>query len=128
MAVDAKLMQELIARRKRNLTGRKAWSAAYHFSAFGAAVLSALAAIILVPDSWSSWAKDPATVLAGASALLGTIAAVGGFERKWRANAKSTAELDALILDAESGNADDNKIRAGLQVVIRKHDEMLAKA
>ena len=120
------LLNEIDKRRKYHTLGRRMWTLAYHVAVYGAAVLSAAAAVILVPDSWATWAKDPAVVLAAVAALLSTVSGLGGFERKWRANANTVVELELLKLDAELGVIDAKAGRDRLEKIMRTHAADLA--
>lgn len=73
--------------------GSRAWSAAHHGSLGFAAVLSAAAAVVSKLSFGTPAQRSDATaILAGIAALLATLAASGGFERKWRTNRVNRAD------------------------------------
>ena len=75
------------------------WSGIYWGFSFGAAALSALAALILKLESFlknEGVKKDLAAMLSICAALLVTVSTSGDFHRKWQANRIAAAELERL--------------------------------
>ena len=73
------------------------WSGLYWGFAWGAAILSALAGLILKLESFLSNEKvkrDLAALLSVSAALLITISTSGDFQRKWQANRTASAEIE----------------------------------
>lgn len=73
------------------------WSFLYWGFAWGAAVLSALAGLILKLESLGQdekRKKDIAALLTTTAALLVTISTGGDFQRKWQANRTAAAEIE----------------------------------
>lgn len=109
--------------------GSKLWSAIHHWSLAVSALLSALATLVLK----SEWIKtlvvtcrdDVAAGLAATATLVTTLAASGGFGRKWQANRRSRGRLDQVQIDFESTKADPQKIREDLKDIIREHDDSI---
>ena len=95
----------------------KLWSAVHHSFVFGGAILSALAAIVLQLDlNVSEISKtDLATLIAGAAALVSTIAASGGFARKWRTNRLIKIRLIQLEIDLLNPEVESANIRQDLK-------------
>jgi hypothetical protein len=80
-------------------TNASRWSGIYWGFSFGAAGLSALAALILKLESFlrnEGVKKDVAAVLSVCAALLVTVSTSGDFHRKWQANRIAAAELERL--------------------------------
>jgi hypothetical protein len=105
--------------------GSRLWSTAHHGSLFLAAALSAAAALILKLDSLAEWSgrTDLAATVSALAALLGTLAASGGFQRKWRANRQGRGKLDQLLIDLSADGADATKARAELKEIIAHEDQ-----
>lgn len=107
--------------------GSKLWSAVHHWSLAVSALLSALATLVLK----SEWIKtfvvtcrdDVAAGLAAAATLVTTLAASGGFGRKWQANRRSRGRMDQIKIDFSNRQVDPQKIREDLKEVIREHDD-----
>jgi hypothetical protein len=109
--------------------GSKAWSLAHHVTAYGAAILSvAVGFIVQRPETWTlgGISRDSlSTCLALLAALLATIAATGGFERKWHSNRLSRSKVDLLELDLLDPSPDFRAIRAELKLIIASHDRAI---
>ena len=109
--------------------GSKLWSTVHHWSLAVSALLSALATVVLK----SEWIKsfvvayrdDVAAGLAAAATLVTTLAASGGFGRKWQANRRSRGRMDQVRIDFSSPNADSEKIRDELKKIIKEHDDSI---
>jgi len=102
----------------------RAWSALYHFFLFGAAILSAAAALTLqlktIPLVEQSRA-DLATIFSALASLIGVISVSGGFARKWRANRMTKAALEQIEIELMDPNCDPGKIRSKLAEMKRIH-------
>jgi hypothetical protein len=99
----------------------KLWSAVHHTFLFGGAVLSAVAAIILqldmpVPEASTT---NLAILIAGAAALTSTIAASGGFERKWRTNRLIKIRLIQLEIDLINPDVENVNLRQDLKDIVQ---------
>lgn len=95
--------------------GRKAWSFAYHFTIFSSAVLSAAAAVVPQLHSLKDWPykNDLTSTLAGLAALFISLATLGGFNRKWRANRTSNGkvlQLEGELLTREPNASDVERL------------------
>ncbi len=85
------------------------WTGCYHFTIYGAAILSAIAALILEVDVLSEY-ENLAPVFAGLAALLTTVSGLGGFQRKWQTCRKTNKSLSDLRVDAKYGNASASEV------------------
>jgi hypothetical protein len=105
--------------------GSRWWSTAHHSSLYLAAGLSGASALLLKLDSLKQWhyATDVAAVASAVAALLGTIAASGGFERKWRANRLSRGKVEELRIDLADDSADAKTMRDRLKAIIVAEDQ-----
>jgi hypothetical protein len=106
--------------------GQMAWSFAHHISLFGATVVSITTGFILQLDQdlfGHLSNKTVSTLLALGAAVLSGMAAVGGFERKWRANRLSRGRLDELRIDFMDERHDLGNARKRLKAMIRLHDQ-----
>jgi hypothetical protein len=86
------------------------WSSLYWGFAWGSAVLSALAGLILKVESFlpnEKLKKDVAALLAMSAALLVTISTSGDFQRKWQANRTASAEIERTGYAFLERNAED---------------------
>ena len=75
------------------------WSFAYFGSLFFSAVCAALAGLVIKLEFFiknEALKKDLAAVLAMLSALLITLATVGGFHQRWSANRLAAAKIERL--------------------------------
>ena len=92
----------------------KLWSAVHHGFAFGAAILSAAAALLLQLKSLNfteAGRADAAAALAAIASLVGVISVSGGFAKKWRANRITKGTLEQLQIDLMDPACDLGKIR-----------------
>jgi hypothetical protein len=110
--------------------GSKLWSAVHHWSlAVSAFLLSALATLVLK----SEWIKtlvvtyrdNVAAGLAAAATLVTTLAASGGFGRKWQANRRSRGRMDQVKIDFSNPKTDPQKIREDLKTIIQQHNDSI---
>jgi len=86
------------------------WSFAYFGCTFGAAILSAMASVILKLDllaSRDALRKDLAAISAALAALLITLATMGRFEEKWRANRLAASAMENTAYDLAKPGADE---------------------
>jgi hypothetical protein len=90
----------------------KLWSGVHHGFLFGGAILSASAAVLLQIKPEQTLL---ATVLAGTAALTTTLAASGGFERKWKANRLIKVRLLQLEIDLLNPGVKPDSIRQALK-------------
>ena len=126
-ASSPEALKDLLYRRRRWYDrGSRLWSTAHHGSLFLAAVLSAASALTLKLDTLARWPErtDLAATLSALAALLGTLAAGGGFQRKWQANRQARGKLDQLIIDQANG-ADANKVGEALKGIIEHEDKSI---
>jgi hypothetical protein len=105
--------------------GQRGWSIAHHITIFGSIVCSIVAGAILQ-------AKEPtysgyAAVLTSIAAALTSLAAAGGFERKWRSNRLSRSRVDGLLIDIESDAPNIPDLASQLKDIIARHDEEIVK-
>jgi hypothetical protein len=82
--------------RRQFRRGSAGWALTYHLCLFGAAVLSASAALMIKISALDNLAA----VLATLAALLTTLSAVGDFQRKWQGDRDAFYALDELLLRA----------------------------
>lgn len=109
--------------------GSKLWSAIHHWSLAVSALLSALATLVLKSE-WINtlvvtYRDDVAAGFAAAATLVTTLAASGGFGRKWQANRRSRGRMDQVRIDLSSPEADPRKIREDLKCIIKEHDDSI---
>jgi hypothetical protein len=83
--------------------GSKLWSTVHHWSLAVSALLSALATLVLKSE-WINtlvvtYRDDVAAGFAAAATLVTTLAASGGFGRKWQANRRSRGRMDQVRID-----------------------------
>jgi hypothetical protein len=99
------------------------WSIAHHSFLFGAAILSAAAALILQLKSGISdpARSDWASVCAAIASVIGVVSAIGGFDRKWRTNRLTKARLEELQIDLMQDDFDSAKLRDDIKTMIRAH-------
>jgi hypothetical protein len=103
--------------------GSHLWSAAHHGSLYVAAILSAGAALVLKLSILQDWTlrEDVSAAAAAAAALLGTLAASGGFDLQWRANRISRDKIDELRIDLTDDATSLHDIRTRLKAVVDAH-------
>ena len=103
----------------------KLWSLVHHLFLFGAAIISALAALILQlkTNILGIDYNTVGTVFAALAALLGTIAGAGGFRRKWQTNRLTRNRLDELMIDLTNPSCNSDKIREKLKEIWREHNK-----
>jgi hypothetical protein len=107
--------------------GSRLWSMVHHGSLYLAAVLSASTALILKLELFKDIAArgDIAAILAAFAALLGTLAATGGFQRKWRSNRINRGDLDQLRVDFMNPQAQLEEIRTRLKEILARHTKII---
>jgi len=121
------LVDKIEKRKTRYDRGSHWWSVAHHSSLYLAAGFSAASALLLKLDSLRHWhyATDVAATASSVAALLGTIAASGGFERKWRANRISRGRIEELEIDLQNDSADAKSVRERLKAIMAAEDEAI---
>ena len=100
--------------------GQKSWSLAYHATIFGSIICSVAAGALLQVKSVSLGGYS--TVLTSVAAALTSLAAAGGFERKWRSNRLSRSHVDCLLIDIEAESPNLPDLASQLKDIIAKHD------
>jgi hypothetical protein len=68
-----------------------------------------------------------AALLTSCAAALSSIAAAGGFQRKWRSNRLSRSKVDGLLLDIEADDARIPDLARQLKEIIAGHDREVVK-
>jgi len=119
------LKAEISKRRDSHYKGQRQWSFVHHTTTFGAAILSLVVVTISQTKDWTLTTLSRDTLIALISllaAVLATLAAKGGFERKWTANQMTRSKLDALHLDLLSDQTDLTKVKDELKRIIAEHD------
>ncbi|RBH49320.1 hypothetical protein C3F00_035645 [Pseudomonas sp. MWU13-2860] len=71
--------------------------------------------------------KGYSTVLTSVAAALSSLAAAGGFERKWKSNRLSRSRVDGLLIDIEAGTYSMSELACQLKEIISKHDLDITK-
>ncbi|KVH78754.1 hypothetical protein WJ41_35175 [Burkholderia ubonensis] len=106
----------------------KLWSLLYHGFVFGAATLSAAAALILQLKSIGiepTSRTDLATALAAVSSLVAVISASGGFAAKWRANRITKGTLEQIQIDLMDPACELANIREQLKRMKHVHNSAI---
>ncbi|MEM8951830.1 MAG: hypothetical protein AAGA21_08410 [Pseudomonadota bacterium] len=103
----------------------KFWSFLHHSFLFGAALLSACAALILTIDNPSLFISDAdlAAILSAIAAFMGVISGSGGFQRKWETNRETLSELKQIEIDLMSENINIDGVKMKLKEIIYNHDK-----
>lgn len=107
--------------------GSRMWSSVHHGSLFLSAILSAAAALVLKLESAVPQASrnDTAAMLATGAALAATLAAAGGFSRKWRSNRISRGRLEQVRIDLTDPQCDLSAVRGTLKEIVAEHDRQI---
>lgn len=121
------LLQSIDRYSRRFGFGSRAWSALHHGALYLAAILSTASALLLKSDFVHDIANkgDIAAACSAVAALFGTLAAAGGFQRKWQANRIDRGEIEQIRLDLASDTAALDDIRARLKALIERHDKSI---
>lgn len=108
----------------------KFYSMMHHGLIFAGAILSFGAAIVLQVNGGlgALSAENWATILASAAGLAATIAGIGLFEPKWRANRNSRTKCEVLLLELVSAEVDLEKIRSEFGEALFFHDNGISGA
>jgi hypothetical protein len=114
------LKEEALKWRNKFNKGQKNWSAVHYTTVFGSIILSVFAGAVLQFKSGEAMAI--ATVLTSLAAALSSLAAAGGFERKWRSNRLSRSRIDGLLMDIEGDSPNLPELTKQLKDIIMKHD------
>ena len=101
-------------------TGQKLWSFAHHATLYASIICSVVATALLQIKNLDT---GYASVFASMAAALTSLAAAGGFERKWRSNRLSRSRVDCLLIDIEKDNPNINDLANQLKDIIEKHDQ-----
>jgi hypothetical protein len=110
------LLVQVRGARRRFRRGSAAWALAYHGSLFGAAILSAAAALLIkVPPAPL---EDLAAVSATIAALLTTLSSVGNFQTKWFGNRNAFHALDELLIDVDDPEVAISDLRREFKRVV----------
>src|SRR5262249_18384519 len=118
------LVRYVAAQLREETLWTKLWSAVHHGSTFGAAILSAGAALLLQPKSLhvgDGGRAEAAGALAAAASLIGVISVSGAFAKKWRANRLTKGTLEQLQIDLMNPTCDLAKVRAALKEMKQVH-------
>jgi len=105
--------------------GQKNWSVAHHVTVFGSIICSISAGAFLQVKSVDL--VGFAAVLTTIAAALTSLAAAGGFERKWRSNRLSRSRVDGLLIDIEADAPNIPDLANQLKDIIAKHDQEIVK-
>jgi hypothetical protein len=100
--------------------GQKNWSMIHHVTLFGSIFCSVTAGALLQEKNDAHIGY--AAVLTSVAAALTSLAAAGGFERKWRSNRLSRSRIDCLLIDIEADTPDILDLANQLKDIIAKHD------
>lgn len=120
-----KLKTELTQWRAMHYKGQKLWSTCHHLAIFGSIICSVLAGALLEVGSGDM--THLATVLTSIAAALTSLAASGGFDRKWISNRLSRSRIDCLLIDIENDDSDLAEIQRQLKDIIIQHDREIVK-
>ncbi len=113
---------------KRWSLGQKLWSFVHHGTLIGAAVASVVVAFSLQFDGniiLGVAKNNLSTGFALVAATFSGIAAVGGFERKWKANRLSLSKLDQLRLKSLKEGANTDELIDDLTAIVGMHDRQI---
>jgi hypothetical protein len=119
------LKTEISRLRDSHYKGQRQWSFVHHMTTFGSAILSLIVVAISQVKDWTPTILSRDILIAVISllaAILATLAAKGGFERKWIANRMTRSKLDALHIDLLGGETDSTKVKNELKRIIAEHD------
>ncbi len=105
--------------------GQKNWSTAHHVTVFGSIICSVSAGALLQVKSVDL--VGLAAVLTTIAAALTSLAAAGGFERKWRSNRLSRSRVDGLLIDIEAESPNIHDLANQLKDIIAKHDQEIVR-
>lgn len=105
-------------------SAQKSWSIAHHITVFGSIICSVGAGALLQIKSVD---VGYATILTTVAAALSSIAAAGGFERKWRNNRLSRSRVDGLLIDIEGEAPNIQDLANQLKDIIAKHDQEIVE-
>jgi hypothetical protein len=105
--------------------GQKNWSTAHHVTVFGSIICSISAGALLQVKSVDL--QGFAAVLTTIAAALTSLAAAGGFERKWRSNRLSRSRVDGLLIDIEAESPNIPDLANQLKDIVAKHDQEIVR-
>lgn len=121
----SRFKQEVVKWHEWFYKGQKNWSVAHHCAVFGSIFCSVAAGGIL--QIQHADAAGFAAVLTSIAAALTSLAASGGFERKWRSNRISRSRVDGLLIDIEAESPDIPDLANQLKDIIARHDQEIVK-
>ena len=103
----------------------KTWSFMYQSFLIISALASAGAALVLKLDSMKDvqYQTDISAILAGLAAVLTTLIAAGGFDRKWRVSRASRNSIEQLKINLTNPDFETGEIRAKLVEILQTHNE-----
>ena len=120
------LKQEALKWRTWFEKGQKNWSFAHHATIFGSIICSVLAGALLQITGVEL--KGYSAVLTTIAAALTSLAAAGGFERKWKSNRLCRSRVDGLLIDIEAATPNVSDLANQLKDIIARHDEEIVKS
>jgi hypothetical protein len=125
------LREQVTVMRQHHYSAQRYWSFLHYATTFGAAILSLIVATIAPLRDWQfAWISKDALIagLSLVAAILATLAARGGFERKWIANRLTRSKLDLLALDLLDEKSNVGEIKDTLKRIIAEHDAAIVGA
>jgi hypothetical protein len=130
--MESRKTVNLEERISQNISDVKFWAKLLNYVhytlLFGAAILNTIAAVVLQFKATGSEAlqRNSASILSAIAALMGVIAASGGYERKWRAFRWTLHRLRELELDLTPENIDSEQIKERYKTIWRDHEMEIA--
>ena len=103
----------------------KFWSFCHHSFAFGGAIFSAAAALIITTETpvlVPSYVNS-AALFSAIAAVIGVISGTGGFQRKWEANRRTKSNLEQVRICLFSDDFDKKAVKLKLKEMIKNHHE-----
>jgi hypothetical protein len=116
------IRETLMECRDRYKRGQVRWSIIHHTTVFGGPVL-AFMTTLAVSIGWSQVWKS---IFAAATTLLVSLGTAGAFREKWKLNRLSRSKVDRLLIeliDVDTADPEDVKVRTDLLSIIERHDE-----
>ena len=119
--------QKIAADYREFRTAARYWSIAYNASQFGAAALSAAAALVLKLDGLGAVTtrNDWGAILAAAAAVITTVLTTGRFKDKWEANRIAAFAVRDLSYQIAKSTANTDEILTQLQRVGLKRNDAI---
>lgn len=123
------IKEELIKWENWFNTGSKQWSFAYHFCVYAATISTLLVAFISqLPNDFVFFGIEKNilnSILAFTAAVLTSIIAKGGLDRKWKSNRLNRGKVKALKLELQSKPDEYLKVVEELKTIIIDHDKVI---